>query len=195
MNAPARRALLALLTLLASTTVRAQDRDAGAPPLVEHRRPLESVMGGVPSEEYGSAFVGCEVVSRGATAEIRCPTGAPMACEEVARHDLAPDAGDEIVLGCAQTCGDDEEEGIDAGPSAARPMYPVVVVLSVAGPLAAIATTADMSCGSEISFRRAGRRWQFSLAGGGEDGSYDATYGYRQGQLRQIRMDYDESDY
>jgi hypothetical protein len=57
------------------------------------------------------------------------------------------------------------------------------VVVSASGPLAAIATTNDMSCGHSVSFVRAGPRWIMRLQGGGADGTYVARYGWRRGRF------------
>lgn len=139
---------------------------------------LTWVLLGVPSDVYGSEWTGCSLVSHEGSVSVRCPTSADRACVEIARRDLTPDPGDEIVLGCGAICEDQfpsfgQDAGVALGP------YLVVAVVSASGPVAGIATTPDMSCGSQVSFLRAGSRWRMQLVGGGEDGGYRVTYGMR----------------
>lgn len=161
--------------IVAASAAAQPPSDAGTG---ERSVPLTWVLAGAPSTEYGSEWADCTLVTHGAEVSVRCPERRDRRCVEIARRDLTSDPGEEIVLGCGTLCADQypslgQDAGVALGP------YLVVAVVSASGPVAGIATTPDMSCGSRVSFLRAGPRWRMQLEGGGEDGSYVVTYGMR----------------
>lgn len=186
-----RIAAIVLGLALTSVASAQPSTDAGA---AERSIALTWVMNGAPSAEYGSDFVDASLVVASRAVVVRRPSQADLRCEEIARHDLTPDPGDEIVYGCGRICDDQfpeiaQDAGTPLGP------YLVVGVVSASGPVIGIATTADMSCGSRITFPPAGQRRRMRLTGGGEDGQYIATYGLRGTRFVRVAMHYVESTY
>ena len=172
-DAMTKTALVILTFVPAPVVVHAQP--AATP---DARAPIENI-DGEPWRSRSTSADACEATVSNGAVTVSCTFGErreTRTCREIARQDLTPAPGNEIVYGCPA----------GEGCEGFRNLWEVVVVVASTGSVAAIATTYDMSCGHRVTFERQGRRTIMRLVGGGEDGTYRARYAWIRERFVQV---------